>query len=143
MASMFILRLYVHFHFSVLGFCLVLTCAGIVCIVTVFVSSYLSVLLCLKVLIPWSHLPLLALKIFLLSLLCRSLIFEGWSLIKMCHLGLNSPKILTLHIVLLWTLLLLTMCYKKKLLWWGLGSTSVQFYGYINMPQDHFIAMFC
>lgn len=71
------------FPFSVLGFSLICICVGLVCAVPVSLISYLywssSVW---KALFPWSHLPSLALEIFLPFLLHKSLNHEGNGVIK-------------------------------------------------------------
>ena len=56
---------------------------------------YAFVLSCLKNVLLWTHLPLLALKIFLLPLLSTLLYLEERCLIETFPLGLSSPKSLT------------------------------------------------
>lgn len=63
---------------SVLEFCLVWTCTGLVHVVTVFVSLYVHLPLCLEnTFFSRSHLPFLALTIFLISLAEWSPAMEG------------------------------------------------------------------
>lgn len=82
-----------YFPFSILGFSLICICVGLVCAVPVSIISYLYLSSSVwKALFPWSHLPSLALEIFLPLLLNKSLNHEGNGVIKMSHLGLSAKK---------------------------------------------------
>lgn len=80
----------------------------VLCMISVSVSSnvYKSCWI-LKTLFTWSHLPYLALTIFLLYLFRRSLRLEGRSLLQMSSLRLSVPKSLTLYILNLWVFVLI------------------------------------
>lgn len=79
-----------HFPISVLGFCLICSCAGLLHAVTV---SYMYWSCCIwKKPYTWSHPQLLALTICTLPPSHGSLSLEGRSVIKTCHSGLSAPK---------------------------------------------------
>lgn len=60
---------HVHFPHSVMGSCLLWTCACLVCAASICEFVYVSVLLCLEILLAWS--PPLSLPLFLHSLCLR------------------------------------------------------------------------
>lgn len=72
-ASCLSMGLWAHFHFSVLGFCLVWTCADLYMLsLSLWVHVYISLVLSGKTLFPWRHLPPLTFTIFLPLLPHRS-----------------------------------------------------------------------
>lgn len=128
--------------FSMLGFCLVRTCACPVCVFTVDVSSYMYQSCCVwMTLFLWSHPSPLVLTKLLLPFPYISIRLEGRSLIRTSHGGWSAPKSQTLHTdCLCVSMLIITLQDKVFLTRIGNALIHVQAQQYVT--RSNFIAMF-
>lgn len=130
-ASQLGMRYFIHFS-CLLGICLVWACADIACAAIVSEFSGASFLLCRDETEFWGNHCFQAFKVLLSPLPLVFLSLEGRTFIKMLHLGLNVSVSHSLLIFQLWISLLITMCYRQKLLWWEVSHTLL--YGCTNSP---------